>query len=459
MIGQLSDTLKVSDNSIFTKNIMEENLFAEFLHPDSIMFLLSIIFSLLVGLLIGWLIHGGRARRYRKEAEAWKKKHDELTAQHNALREEFDLKEADLVLAQREAQEAKEHAAALRAEKAKWQKDLDSALEESVKLQATLGSYQTTIEDLNNQIIGLKAQNSELVAASTASGETAATHAAEHDATLIRLNQLEAKLSALSAESSGGDVEANKRLEALEAKVNALSEENDELKAQLTSQPVGSSDNGNGEDSIFAAAPEKADVDKGETVTLSAVEARSEIIAAAGDKWPKVSEGDKDDLTRIKGVGTFLEKKMNELGIYTYGQLRHFTPYWVERLTAAIEFFPGRIERDDWVGQAARLHDIKSETPEALDPSAVFSKNPENLKVVEGIGPKIEQLLKNSGIADLTELSKAKDSRLRSILEAAGSRYRMHDPTTWPVQAELAVKKEWGKLKELQDKLKGGKEA
>ncbi len=61
---------------------------------------------------------------------------------------------------------------------------------------------------------------------------------------------------------------------------------------------------------------------------------------------------EKDDLTKIKGVGPFIEKRLNMIGIYSYRQLAELSPDLVERVGAAIEFFPHRIIRDDWVGQA-----------------------------------------------------------------------------------------------------------
>ena len=435
------------------------DIFAEPFNQDGLFFLGCVLISFLIGWLVGWLIRGGAVARYRKEAEKWKATYDELLVSHNALREELDLKDADLVKAQREAHEARQLSAALQSEKDKWQAELDSTLEESVRFQASISSQQETIEDLNSQIIGLKTVNAELQAA-RGSGETDTDHAAGHSATVERLNELEAKLDALSTESSGGDEAAAERLAALEEKVNSLAAENKELKAQLDDRPLASS-SGNGatsDDEIYAAAPETAHVDKGETVAVTAVSARNEILAASGTAWPAATEAEKDDLTRIKGVGAFLEKKMNGLGIYTYAQLSKFTPEWTERLTTAIEFFPGRIERDDWVGQAARLMEIKAENPEALKPSAVFVKNPSDLKIVEGIGPKIEKLLKADGIGNLDALAQSDEKRLRQILTAAGNRFRMHDPSTWPAQAELAAKGEWDTLKDLQDKLKGGKE-
>jgi len=69
-----------------------------------------------------------------------------------------------------------------------------------------------------------------------------------------------------------------------------------------------------------------------------------------------VEFGEKDDLTKIKGIGPFIEKRLNMIGIYTFRQLSELTPELVERVGAAIEFFPQRIARDNWVGQAQKFN-------------------------------------------------------------------------------------------------------
>ncbi len=86
-----------------------------------------------------------------------------------------------------------------------------------------------------------------------------------------------------------------------------------------------------------------------------------------------------------------------------------------------------------------------------------FSTNPEDLKVVEGIGPKIEGLCKDAGIQNWTDLSNTNIDRLKEILAAAGDRYKLADPTTWPKQAGLAAAGDWDALREYQDFLDGGK--
>ncbi|MBX2872874.1 MAG: 50S ribosomal protein L27 [Saprospiraceae bacterium] len=82
----------------------------------------------------------------------------------------------------------------------------------------------------------------------------------------------------------------------------------------------------------------------------------------------------------------------------------------------------------------------------------------DDLKVVEGIGPKIEGLLKDAGINTWAELAGAAIEKVQGILDEAGPRYRMHDPATWAKQAELANDAKWAELEEYQDRLKGGKE-
>ena len=81
----------------------------------------------------------------------------------------------------------------------------------------------------------------------------------------------------------------------------------------------------------------------------------------------------------------------------------------------------------------------------------------DDLKKVEGIGPKIAGLLNDAGIVSFVDLSKASIKTLKKILTDAGSRYKMHDPKTWAAQAKLAAKGEWDKLKAWQGELKGGK--
>jgi len=112
----------------------------------------------------------------------------------------------------------------------------------------------------------------------------------------------------------------------------------------------------------------------------------------------------------------------------------------------------------------------KAETPPPAKPVASTGENPadagfklkktaegiDDLTVIEGIGPKICQLLIDDGITTFRMLAETPHERLVGILEKAGPHFRLAKPDAWPKQADLAARGEWKALKELQDRLIGG---
>jgi len=82
----------------------------------------------------------------------------------------------------------------------------------------------------------------------------------------------------------------------------------------------------------------------------------------------------------------------------------------------------------------------------------------DDLKIVEGIGPKIAELYHAAGIKTWKALSETPVTKSQEILDAAGSRYTIHNPETWAKQALLAYEGKWSELKEWQENHKGGKE-
>ena len=95
--------------------------------------------------------------------------------------------------------------------------------------------------------------------------------------------------------------------------------------------------------------------------------------------------------------------------------------------------------------------------PEVIEPKVSYSTK-DDLRVVEGIGPKIEEVLNNNGIHTWRELAATPVHNLDSILGRAGKRFQMHDPQTWPKQARFADAGKWDELREYQDLLLGGQE-
>jgi predicted flap endonuclease-1-like 5' DNA nuclease len=82
----------------------------------------------------------------------------------------------------------------------------------------------------------------------------------------------------------------------------------------------------------------------------------------------------------------------------------------------------------------------------------------DDLKRVEGIGPKISSVLQAAGIATFAQLADTDVDRLEQILaESDPNLLRLANPSTWPEQAKLAAEGQWEALEKLQDELKGGR--
>ena len=73
------------------------------------------------------------------------------------------------------------------------------------------------------------------------------------------------------------------------------------------------------------------------------------------ENFGEASSENRDELTKIEGIGPYIEQKLNEIGIFNYDQISKFTVEDIRVITELIDFFPDRIERDDWVGQATDL--------------------------------------------------------------------------------------------------------
>ena len=81
--------------------------------------------------------------------------------------------------------------------------------------------------------------------------------------------------------------------------------------------------------------------------------------------------------------------------------------------------------------------------------------HPDDLTILEGIGPKINKLLHEAGILTFTQLAASRTSELKAILDPA--KLQFIDPSTWAEQAKLAADGKFDELKELTDRLKGGR--
>jgi len=82
----------------------------------------------------------------------------------------------------------------------------------------------------------------------------------------------------------------------------------------------------------------------------------------------------------------------------------------------------------------------------------------DNLTKVEGIGPKISELLQAAGVTTFALLADKSEEDLKTILTEAGSTFASKNPASWPKQAKMAAEGKWDELKTWQDSVSGGVE-
>lgn len=101
---------------------------------------------------------------------------------------------------------------------------------------------------------------------------------------------------------------------------------------------------------------------------------------------------------------------------------------------------------------------VAAASTESAAPAPTSQPEPDDLKRIEGIGPKISDVLQKAGIMTFSQLSGTDVARLKQILSEAKIG-KLSDPTTWPEQSGLAAAGKWDELETLQDELKGGRRA
>lgn len=189
------------------------------------------------------------------------------------------------------------------------------------------------------------------------------------------------------------------------------------------------------------------------------------------------------NLQVIEGIGPKMNEVLNAAGVNTWTDLAAKTPTELRAILDAANAKRYRIiDPSSWAQQAAlartgkweelitlqknldsgraegAVGETDSKVEKLLIKMGVLKKwKKDDLTAVEGIGPKISGLLKDEGIDTWRKLANTQVSTIQSILDAAGKRYKLADPSTWPKQAEMAADGRWDDLDEYQDFLQAGK--
>lgn len=126
-------------------------------------------------------------------------------------------------------------------------------------------------------------------------------------------------------------------------------------RADAPTSAAAPADDGAGEATDAAAADTSLDAEADD-----AGEAAAEAAGSKPDTLDEPRRGSPDDLTRVKGVGPKLEGILHEIGVFHFDQIAAWGPDEVAYMDARLSFH-GRIEREEWVAQAARLADETKE--------------------------------------------------------------------------------------------------
>lgn len=161
-----------------------------------------------------------------------------------------------------------------------------------------------------------------------------------------------------------------------------------------------------------------------------------------------------DDLTRISGIGGWIQEKLNLLDIYTFKQISNFTKEDVEAVTEAIEYFHGRIERDEWIPQAQELVRIAGDKVELLkrirgrkdkiyyDRLGFAHKHEaNNLTQIDGLGLWVEERLNTLDIYTFDQISKLTHKDIETITEVLEIIPGRIEHDNWVSQARELAKK------------------
>ena len=193
-----------------------------------------------------------------------------------------------------------------------------------------------------------------------------------------------------------------------------------------------------------------------QATALAARQAELDELHAAHEKLKSVSEQQALRVEQLIAEKELACTERDEAEKLSYMNLQaaaaDFENLQVEKLTLESQFeeLSATAEDVEMMSRRTKQAPKKNSRKKAAKPA-------DDLTIIEGIGPKISQLLGDKRITTFRKLSSTPIQRLNNILEQAGGNFRTHDPTTWPEQAKLAASDEWEKLGQLQDELMGGR--
>ena len=159
----------------------------------------------------------------------------------------------------------------------------------------------------------------------------------------------------------------------------------------------------------------------------------------------------RDDLTRIQGITEEAQRALNSSGYYRFSDLRNANKKQLKRVLAENDLKFTTAQTKSWIVQSGSL--VSQE--ESNEQSVQQSSQRDDLTKIRGIGKATSNLLSRSGITSYRDLYEVEPQRLRQLLDQAGRKFKLIDPSSWSRQAELAMSADWDGLERWQSESAG----
>jgi len=296
----------------------------------------------------------------KKAAEAVKKAEE---AEKEAERKQAEAKRIERETQVRESLEKRlEEEERARKEAAEAAEEERRAEEEAAEVRAML---RKKAEERKAEEEARKAEEEAASRAAKEEAERIEREARERSAQLQREAQERAAMVEREAARKAAEVEREVELKAMEAK-EKLRKRAVERKRQIDLEEKENQIARDQAAERFAVMEKELEERKSKLEELDAETRKKEkALLRVSEKSKDIDFGilgfatadQKDQLQEIKGVGPFIEEKLNALGIYTFAQISRMNSDLEDKINEAIEFFPGRIKRDEWAKQARALVD------------------------------------------------------------------------------------------------------
>lgn len=117
-----------------------------------------------------------------------------------------------------------------------------------------------------------------------------------------------------------------------------------------------------------------------------------------------------------------------------------------------------KVEKEEEYDEEEEIHSVASSANSITLDDDVSSSKKDDLEIIEGIGPKIAELLDKGDISTFRALATTPVYKIKELLTAAGPHFAMHDPTSWVEQALLAEEGKFDELEALKERLIAGRE-